>query len=38
MDSFDVVLDRLLSGKLMLKDAVVTSEEVGQSEMVSGLL
>jgi SNF2 family DNA or RNA helicase len=33
-DSFDVHLDRLLRGKLMLKDAVVTPEVVSESEMI----
>lgn len=33
-DSFDVHLDRLLRGKLMLKDAVVTPEAVSESEMI----
>ncbi len=33
-DSFDVNLDRLLSGKLMIKDAVVTPEPVDEKSMV----
>lgn len=36
-DSFDVHLDRLLRGKLMLKDAVVTPEEVRESEIISAM-
>jgi SNF2 family DNA or RNA helicase len=36
-DSFDVHLDRLLRGKLMLKDAVVTPEVVSESEMVQAM-
>lgn len=36
-DSFDVHLDRLLRGKLMLKDAVVTPEAVGESEMIQSM-
>lgn len=36
-DSFDVHLDRLLRGKLMLKDAVVTPESVSEGEMISSL-
>lgn len=36
-DSFDVHLDRLLRGKLMLKDAVVTPEAVSEGEMMSSL-
>ena len=36
-DSFDVHLDRLLRGKLMLKDAVVTPEAVSESEMAQAL-
>lgn len=36
-DSFDVHLDRLLRGKLMLKDAVVTPEAVLEAEMVQSL-
>ena len=36
-DSFDVHLDRLLSGKLMIKDAVVTPEPVDEKSMVTSL-
>jgi SNF2 family DNA or RNA helicase len=36
-DSFDVHLDRLLRGKLMLKDAVVTPEIVGEVEMIQSM-
>lgn len=36
-DSFDVHLDRLLRGKLMLKDAVVTPEAVSENEMVKAM-
>ncbi|WP_417422008.1 DEAD/DEAH box helicase [Halomonas sp.] len=36
-DSFDVHLDRLLSGKLMIKDAVVTPEPVDEKSMVISL-
>jgi len=36
-DSFDVHLDRLLRGKLMLKDAVVTPEAVSESEMIHSM-
>lgn len=36
-DSFDVHLDRLLRGKLMLKDAVVTPEAVSEVEMIHSL-
>ena len=36
-DSFDVHLDRLLRGKLMLKDAVVTPEAVSEGEMIQSL-
>ncbi|WP_268247111.1 helicase-related protein [Bacterioplanes sanyensis] len=36
-DAFDVHLDRLLQGKLMLKDAVVTSEGVTESAMTKAL-
>lgn len=36
-DSFDVHLDRLLRGKLMLKDAVVTPEAVAESEMIQSM-
>ena len=36
-DSFDVHLDRLLRGKLMLKDAVVTPEAVSESQMVQSM-
>ncbi len=36
-DAFDVHLDRLLRGKLMLKDAVVTPEAVSEREMTSAL-
>ncbi|NVK41170.1 MAG: DEAD/DEAH box helicase [Oceanospirillaceae bacterium] len=36
-ESFDVNLDRLLSSKLMLKDAVVTPDVVGESEMVKSM-
>lgn len=36
-DSFDVHLDRLLSGKLMLKDAVVTTEDISENEMLRSM-
>ncbi|HBP6666462.1 TPA: DEAD/DEAH box helicase [Pseudomonas aeruginosa] len=36
-DSFDVHLDRLLRGKLMLKDAVVTPEVVSEGEMIHSM-
>ncbi|MCY1351446.1 hypothetical protein D9M69_377110 [compost metagenome] len=36
-DSFDVHLDRLLRGKLMLKDAVVTPEMVSENEMIQSM-
>ena len=36
-DSFDVHLDCLLRGKLMLKDAVVTPEAVSENEMIKSL-
>lgn len=36
-DSFDVNLDRLLSGKLMLKDAVVTPDVVTEAEMIKSM-
>jgi SNF2 family DNA or RNA helicase len=36
-DSFDVHLDRLLRGKLMLKDAVVTPEAVSENEMINSM-
>lgn len=36
-DSFDVHLDRLLNGKLMIKDAVVTPEPVDEKSMVASL-
>lgn len=36
-DSFDVHLDRLLRGKLMLKDAVVTPDSVRESEMIQSM-
>lgn len=36
-DSFDVHLDRLLRGKLMLKDAVVTPEAVTETEMTRAM-
>ena len=36
-DSFDVNLDRLLCSKLMLKDAVVTSDVVTEAEMVKSM-
>nr|WP_284047513.1 DEAD/DEAH box helicase [Guyparkeria hydrothermalis] len=36
-DSFDLHLHRLLSRKLMLKDAVVTTEEVSESELVRSM-
>nr|WP_298248754.1 DEAD/DEAH box helicase [uncultured Halomonas sp.] len=35
--SFDVHLDRLLSGKLLLKDAVVTTDVVSESEVMRSL-
>lgn len=34
-DSFDVHLDRLLNGKLMIKDAVITPEPVDEQSMVA---
>lgn len=36
-DSFDVHLDRLLSGKLLLKDAVVTTDVVSEGEVLKSL-
>lgn len=36
-ESFDVHLDRLLRGKLMLKDAVVTPEQVSEGEMIQAM-
>lgn len=36
-DSFDVNLDRLLSGKLMIKDAVVTPEIVSEKQMAGAM-
>ncbi len=36
-DSFDVHLDRLLRGKLMLKNAVVTPESVSESEIIRSM-
>lgn len=36
-DSFDLHLDRLLRGKLMLKDAVVTPEPVSEGEMIQAM-
>lgn len=36
-DAFDVHLDRLLRGKLMLKDAVVTPEVVSEREMAQAM-
>jgi SNF2 family DNA or RNA helicase len=36
-DSFDVHLDRLLRGKLMLKDAVVTPEVVSEEEVMQAM-
>ena len=36
-DAFDVHLDRLLRGKLMLKDAVVTPEAVSEREMTQAM-
>lgn len=36
-DSFDVNLDRLLNGKLMIKDAVVTPEAVQESDMIRSM-
>lgn len=36
-DAFDVHLDRLLRGKLMLKDAVVTPEAVSEREMAQAM-
>lgn len=36
-DSFDVHLDRLLGGKIILKDAVVTPEAISESEMIHSL-
>jgi hypothetical protein len=37
LDSFDVHLDRLLRGKMMLKDAVITPEVVTESVMLDSL-
>lgn len=37
VDAFDVHLDRLLRGKLMLKDAVVTTDSVSNSEFVESM-
>jgi len=37
LDSFDVHLDRLLRGKLMLKDAVVTPEPVSEEQMIRSM-
>ncbi|RJG18254.1 DEAD/DEAH box helicase [Alcanivorax profundi] len=36
-DAFDVHLHRLLDGKLLLKDAVVTTEAVSEAEMLKGM-
>lgn len=36
-DSFDLHLDRLLRGKLMLKDAVVTPEPVSEGKMIQAM-
>ncbi|MEC9386071.1 DEAD/DEAH box helicase [Marinobacter sp. bablab_jr008] len=36
-DAFDVHLDRLLRGKLMLKDAVVTPEAVSENEVLKSM-
>ncbi|PHS01574.1 MAG: helicase [Leeuwenhoekiella sp.] len=36
-DAFDVHLDRLLRGKLMLKDAVVTPEAVSENEVMKSM-
>ena len=36
-DAFDVHLDRLLRGKLMLKDAVVTPEVVSENEVLKSM-
>jgi len=36
-DAFDVHLDRLLRGKLMLKDAVVTPESVSENEVLKSM-
>ena len=36
-DAFDVHLHRLLDGKLLLKDAVVTTEAVSEEEMLKGM-
>ena len=36
-DSFDVHLDRLLRGKLMLKDAVVTPEAVSEGDIIDSM-
>jgi hypothetical protein len=36
-DEFDVHLERLLRSKLMLKDAVVTPEQVSESEMIQSM-
>lgn len=37
LDSFDVQLDRLLAGKLMLKDSVVVPEQVSENEVAAAL-
>lgn len=37
LDSFDLHLDRLLRGKLMLKDAVVTPEVISEEEMIRSM-
>ncbi|MNM66696.1 hypothetical protein D3C81_781930 [compost metagenome] len=36
-DSFDVHLDRLMRGKLMLKVAVVTPESVSEGQMIQSM-
>ena len=36
-DSFDVHLDRLLQGKLILKDAVITPEAISESDIMQSL-
>ncbi|MGL5371895.1 MAG: helicase-related protein, partial [Plesiomonas shigelloides] len=36
-DSFDVHLDRLLQGKLILKDAVITPETISESDIMQSL-
>lgn len=37
LDAFDVHLDRLLQGKLMIKDAVITTSDVSESDMAKAM-